>query len=208
MVGNPALPVIADAYAKGIGSFDVEKAYRFGANSSEVLGFKDDPILGSDGTCGVPEFGTGFTRGMLTMLGAQTASERQARAMYACYRIYDMAYWNNGVNDKVRRTFRQIDTDFGIGVDDCAFTLWRDQKFVSFTDRSQDVRVSFYARPGKKLLYMANQDKADHKVAFTLAEKGGLVDAETGKAIAPNADGSYALDIPGHDLRALIFLGR
>ena len=150
----------------------------------------------------------GFTRGMLTMLGAQTASERQARAMYACYRIYDMAYWNNGVNDKVRRTFRQIDTDFGIGADDCAFTLWRDQKFVSFTDRSQDVRVSFYARPGKKLLYMANQDKADHKVAFTLAGKGNLVDAESGKAIAPNADGSYALDIPGHDLRALIFLGR
>ena len=33
--------------------------------SSKVLGFEDDPILGSDGTCGVPEFGTGFTRGML-----------------------------------------------------------------------------------------------------------------------------------------------
>ena len=33
--------------------------------SSKALGFEDDPILGSDGTCGVPEFGTGFTRGML-----------------------------------------------------------------------------------------------------------------------------------------------
>jgi len=33
--------------------------------SSKVLGFEDDPILASDGTCGVPEFGTGFTRGML-----------------------------------------------------------------------------------------------------------------------------------------------
>ena len=33
--------------------------------SSKVLGFEDDPILGSDGTCGVPEFGTSFTRGML-----------------------------------------------------------------------------------------------------------------------------------------------
>ena len=33
--------------------------------SSKVLGFEEDPILGSDGTCGVPEFGTGFTRGML-----------------------------------------------------------------------------------------------------------------------------------------------
>ncbi|MEA4965272.1 MAG: PolC-type DNA polymerase III [Oscillospiraceae bacterium] len=33
--------------------------------SSKALGFENDPILGSDGTCGVPEFGTGFTRGML-----------------------------------------------------------------------------------------------------------------------------------------------
>lgn len=33
--------------------------------SSEALGFTEDPILGSDGTCGVPEFGTSFTRGML-----------------------------------------------------------------------------------------------------------------------------------------------
>ena len=146
----------------------------------------------------------GFGRGMLTMLGAQAASERQARAMYACYRIYDMAYWNNGVNDKVRRTFRKIDTDFGINAPDCTFTLWRDQRLVAFADKSQDVRVSFYARPGRKLLYMANQDTADHKVVFTLAEKGTLVDAETGKAIAPGGDGRYALVLPGHDLRALV----
>ena len=34
-------------------------------SSSEVLGFENDPILGPMGTCGIPEFGTGFTRGML-----------------------------------------------------------------------------------------------------------------------------------------------
>ena len=33
--------------------------------SSKVLGFEDDPILGPTGSCGIPEFGTGFTRGML-----------------------------------------------------------------------------------------------------------------------------------------------
>ncbi|MBP3633554.1 MAG: PolC-type DNA polymerase III [Oscillospiraceae bacterium] len=33
--------------------------------SSKVLGFEDDPILGPMGSCGIPEFGTGFTRGML-----------------------------------------------------------------------------------------------------------------------------------------------
>lgn len=51
MVGNPAMTVIADAYAKGIDSFDIEKAYRYGVNSSAVLGF-------------APE--TGFTPGNIS----------------------------------------------------------------------------------------------------------------------------------------------
>ena len=33
--------------------------------SSEGIGYKDDPILGPTGAVGIPEFGTGFTRGML-----------------------------------------------------------------------------------------------------------------------------------------------
>ena len=33
--------------------------------SSKVLGYEDDPILGETGAVGIPEFGTGFTRGML-----------------------------------------------------------------------------------------------------------------------------------------------
>ena len=33
--------------------------------SSKILGFEDDPVLGPMGSCGIPEFGTGFTRGML-----------------------------------------------------------------------------------------------------------------------------------------------
>ena len=36
MVGNPALSVIADAYAKGIRTFDVDKAYLFCANTSAM----------------------------------------------------------------------------------------------------------------------------------------------------------------------------
>jgi predicted alpha-1,2-mannosidase len=49
MVGNPAISVIADAYAKGIRSFDLEKAYRYGARSSEIwgnwrLGFMPDTV--------------------------------------------------------------------------------------------------------------------------------------------------------------------
>ncbi len=33
--------------------------------SSKVLGYEDDPVLGPTGSCGIPEFGTAFTRQML-----------------------------------------------------------------------------------------------------------------------------------------------
>jgi predicted alpha-1,2-mannosidase len=38
MIGNPAISVIADAYAKGIRGFDIEKAYLYSANSTEKFG--------------------------------------------------------------------------------------------------------------------------------------------------------------------------
>ena len=38
MLGNPALPVLADAYVKGIRGYDAEKAYRFAVNTSERFG--------------------------------------------------------------------------------------------------------------------------------------------------------------------------
>ncbi len=49
MIGNPAVPVILDAYAKGIRDYDVEKAYRYSVNSVEKfgnqpLGYQPDDI--------------------------------------------------------------------------------------------------------------------------------------------------------------------
>lgn len=38
MIGNPALPVIADAYVKGIRTFDAEKALQYSLNSSDKFG--------------------------------------------------------------------------------------------------------------------------------------------------------------------------
>jgi predicted alpha-1,2-mannosidase len=38
MVGNPAISVIADAYAKGIRNFDIEKAYLYAANTTKKFG--------------------------------------------------------------------------------------------------------------------------------------------------------------------------
>jgi predicted alpha-1,2-mannosidase len=41
MIGNPAIPVIADAYAKGIRNFNVPKAYKYAVNSVEKFGNGD-----------------------------------------------------------------------------------------------------------------------------------------------------------------------
>jgi alpha-1,2-mannosidase, putative len=38
MIGNPAIPVITDAYAKGIRDFDVQKAFEYAVNSVEKFG--------------------------------------------------------------------------------------------------------------------------------------------------------------------------
>ncbi len=38
MIGNPAIPVIADAYAKGIRNFDVPKAYQYAVNTTMKMG--------------------------------------------------------------------------------------------------------------------------------------------------------------------------
>lgn len=42
MLGNPALSVLTDAYAKGIRNYDVEKAYRYAVNTSRRFG--NDPL--------------------------------------------------------------------------------------------------------------------------------------------------------------------
>lgn len=49
MLGNPALSVLADAYVKGIRTYDVEKAYRYAVNTSQyfgndTLGYTPEPL--------------------------------------------------------------------------------------------------------------------------------------------------------------------
>ncbi|MGI5974705.1 MAG: GH92 family glycosyl hydrolase [Paludibacter sp.] len=49
MIGNPALSVLADAYVKGIRTYDVEKAYQYAKNSSakfgnDKLGYTPEPL--------------------------------------------------------------------------------------------------------------------------------------------------------------------
>lgn len=49
MIGNPALSVLADAYLKGIRTYDAEKAYRYAVNTSrrfgnDSLGYTPEPL--------------------------------------------------------------------------------------------------------------------------------------------------------------------
>lgn len=49
MLGNPALSVLADAYTKGIRTYDAEKAYRYAVNTShrfgtDSLGYSPEPL--------------------------------------------------------------------------------------------------------------------------------------------------------------------
>jgi len=49
MIGNPALSVLADAYAKGIRNYDIDKAYRYAVNTSakfgnDKLGYTGPPL--------------------------------------------------------------------------------------------------------------------------------------------------------------------
>ncbi len=51
MLGNPAISVLADAYAKGIRSYDIEKAYQYAKNSSARFG--NDKLGYSPGMAGI-----------------------------------------------------------------------------------------------------------------------------------------------------------
>lgn len=46
--------------------------------SSKVLGYENDPILGPVGSVAIPEFGTGFTRGMLQETQRQNSTRSSA----------------------------------------------------------------------------------------------------------------------------------
>ncbi len=51
MLGNPAISVLADAYAKGIRGYDIEKAYQYAKNSSARFG--NDKLGYTPGTLGL-----------------------------------------------------------------------------------------------------------------------------------------------------------
>jgi predicted alpha-1,2-mannosidase len=56
MIGNPAIPVIADAFAKGIRNFNVPKAYQYAVNSVEKFGNGDKGYTSDAGISNTLEY--------------------------------------------------------------------------------------------------------------------------------------------------------
>ena len=92
MLGNPAIAVIADAYAKGIRGYDVEKAYRFARQTADRIGHH--PQGYSPGNSGISEtleyaYFDWCVGRMAEMLGRQDEAEEYYRRGQAYHNIYD-----------------------------------------------------------------------------------------------------------------------
>lgn len=93
MIGNPAVSVIADAHAKGIKNFDVEKAYQLSVNSVEKFGNGEKGYV-TDG------FGISHTleyayfdwcvAQMAKSLGKTADAEKYLKKSKAYHNIFDM----------------------------------------------------------------------------------------------------------------------
>ena len=92
MLGNPAISVLADAYAKGIRGYDMEKGYRYAINSSEKfgngeLGYTPDPT----GISKTLEYG--YTEWCMSelarQLGKKEDQEKYQKRSQAYRKIYD-----------------------------------------------------------------------------------------------------------------------
>ena len=77
--------------------------------SSEVLGYKDDPVLGQTGAVGIPEFGTRFTRGMLV--------DTQPKRFDTLLRLSGFSHgtdvWNGNAKDLILSGTATVDQAIG-----------------------------------------------------------------------------------------------
>ena len=102
MLGNPAISVLADAYAKGIRGYDVQLAYTYAKNSSERFG---NDALGytPGGTCLSYTLEYAYTDWCLSRLATLLGHKADARA----YAAKGQAYRN--IFDKEKGWFRPRD---------------------------------------------------------------------------------------------------
>lgn len=87
MLGNPALSVLADAYAKGIRGYDVERAYRYAVNTSRLFGNDSLGYTPSD-LCISHTLEYAYTDWCVSQLAARLGKTKDAKAFAQKSRAY------------------------------------------------------------------------------------------------------------------------
>ena len=87
MLGNPALSVLADAYAKGIRGYDVERAYRYAVNPSRLFGNDSLGYTPSD-LCISHTLEYAYTDWCVSQLAARLGKTEDAKAFAQKSRAY------------------------------------------------------------------------------------------------------------------------
>lgn len=81
MLGNPALSVLADAYAKGIRTFDAEKAFRYAVNTSRLFG--NDSLGYTPGSQSISKtLEYAYTDWCVSRLAADLGKEAESQLFY------------------------------------------------------------------------------------------------------------------------------
>ena len=87
MLGNPALSVLADAYAKGIRGYDVERAYRYAGDTSRLFGNDSLGYTPSD-LCISHTLEYAYTDWCVSQLAARLGKTEDAKAFAQKSRAY------------------------------------------------------------------------------------------------------------------------
>lgn len=87
MLGNPALSVLADAYAKGIRGYDIERAYRYAVNTSRLFGNDSLGYTPSD-LCISHTLEYAYTDWCVSQLAARLGKTEDAKAFAQKSRAY------------------------------------------------------------------------------------------------------------------------
>lgn len=104
MIGNPALSVLADAYMKGIRTYDAEKAYQYAVNTSrkfgnDALGYSPEPLSISN----TLEYA--YTDWCVSQLAKALGKEEEAKSFYEKGQVY------HNIFDKEKAWFRPRKAD-------------------------------------------------------------------------------------------------
>lgn len=104
MLGNPAISILADAYAKNIREYDVEKAFRYAVNTTELFG--NGELGYTPGDLGISKtLEYGYTEWCLSELARQLGKPAEQEK----YRRHSAAYKN--IYDPEKKSFRPRQED-------------------------------------------------------------------------------------------------